>query len=132
MIARKICERRKKEEIVSTQQLVSIIASCFPKKTNKHPARKVFQALRIVINKELDNLILALEASIKYLEVGGKILVISYHSLEDRIAKQFFKKLSINPSFQLITKKPLTPQKEEINNNHQARSAKLRILQKIN
>lgn len=132
MIARKICERRKKEEIVSTQQLVNIIASCFPKKSNKHPARKVFQALRIVINKELDNLILALEASIKYLEVGGKILVISYHSLEDRIAKQFFKKLSINPSFQLITKKPLTPQKEEINNNHQARSAKLRILQKIN
>src|SRR5436305_1575024 len=92
VIARKICYWREKEKIISTQQLVGIIVSCFPKKKNKHPARKVFQALRIFVNNELENLAQVLESAIKYLAVGGRIIVISYHSLEDRIVKRVFKK----------------------------------------
>src|SRR4051812_4970502 len=92
VIARKICYRRQKEKITNSEQLVSIIASCFSQKSNKHPARKVFQALRIFINNELENLTHALEISLKYLAINGRIVVISYHSLEDRIVKQIFKK----------------------------------------
>lgn len=131
MIARKICHRREKEKIVNTQQLVSLVASCFQTKKNKHPARKVFQALRIFINNELVNLPQVLEAASKYLTKDGKIIVISYHSLEDRIVKQLFKKYSLTGNFQIITKKPLTPTSEEIISNHQARSAKMRIIQRI-
>src|SRR6185437_15342784 len=83
VIARKICHWRKKEKIVNSEQLVGIIASCFFRKGNKHPARKVFQALRVFINQELENLSQALEAPFKHLAVGGRIIVISYHSLED-------------------------------------------------
>ncbi|CAI2181146.1 8528_t:CDS:2 [Funneliformis geosporum] len=87
---------------------------------NKHPARKVFQALRIFINQELENLTKALEATFKYLAKEGRIVVISYHSLEDRIVKQTFKKYA-SPHFQIITKKPLIPTRLEIIENHRAR-----------
>jgi 16S rRNA (cytosine1402-N4)-methyltransferase len=110
---------------------VGIVASCFPHKKNKHPARKVFQALRIFINEELENLSQALESAFKCLTVEGKIIVISYHSLEDRIVKQIFKKYNSLGKFQIITKKPLTPQQKEINENHKARSAKMRVIQKL-
>ncbi|CAG8673983.1 12960_t:CDS:2, partial [Ambispora gerdemannii] len=127
-IARKICHWRKKEKITTTQQLVGIIAACFSQKSHKHPARKVFQALRIFINQELENLAQALESALKYLAINGRIIVISYHSLEDRIIKQTFKRYSLAGDFQIITKKPLTPNKEEIKINHQARSAKMRVM----
>jgi 16S rRNA (cytosine1402-N4)-methyltransferase len=129
VIARKICYWRKKEEIVSSEQLVGIIASCFSQKSNKHPARKVFQALRIFINQELENLTQALEVAFKCLAKQGRIIVIGYHSLEDRIVKQIFKKYSSN-NFQIITKKPLTPTQLEIMNNHRARSAKMRVIER--
>ncbi|CAI2184419.1 19982_t:CDS:2 [Funneliformis geosporum] len=119
------------QRIASTQQLVGIVASCFPHKKNKHPARKVFQALRIFINEELENLSQALESAFKCLAVEGKIIVISYHSLEDRIVKQIFKKYNSLGKFQIITKKPLTPEQKEINENHKARSAKMRVIQKL-
>ena len=127
-IAWRICQIRKKKKIVTTQQLVSIIAGCFPCKETKHPARRVFQALRITVNQELVNLSQGLEKALQFLNVGGKIVVISYHSLEDRIVKQIFKKYSKLGNYQILTKKPLTPKAEEVANNHRARSAKMRII----
>jgi len=127
VIARKICYWRKKEKIVNSEQLVGIIASCFSHKTNKHPARKVFQALRIFINNELENMTQALETALRYLAIDGRIVVISYHSLEDRIVKQIFKKYSSH-NFQIITKKPLIPTQKEVQENHRARSAKMRVI----
>ena len=127
VIARKICYWRKKEKIVNSEQLVGIIASCFSQKGNKHPARKVFQALRVFVNQELENLSQALEVAFKHLAREGKIIVISYHSLEDRIVKQIFKKYS-SKYFQIITKKPLIPTPVEVMNNHRARSAKMRVI----
>lgn len=121
----------RKKKIASTQQLVGIVASCFPQKKKKHPARKIFQALRIFVNQELENLSKFLETSIKYLAPEGKIIVISYHSLEDRIVKQLFKKYSSLGNFQIITKKPLIPTQEEIKTNHKSRSAKMRIIQRL-
>ena len=109
------------------------MAACFPTKKKQHPARKVFQALRIYINQELENLSFVLERAFKYLAKGGKIMVLSYHSLEDRIVKQTFKQqCNSNTNFTLITKKPLRPSNEEVNQNHRARSAKMRILTRLN
>ncbi|CAG8835025.1 31564_t:CDS:2, partial [Racocetra persica] len=119
---------RQKEKITTTQQLVSIIIGCFSRKENKHPARRVFQALRIAVNQELINLSQGLEKSLQFLNVGGKAVVISYHSLEDRIVKQIFKKYSEFGNYQILTKKPLIPSEEEIITNHRARSAKMREL----
>jgi 16S rRNA (cytosine1402-N4)-methyltransferase len=126
-IARKICYRREREKITNSDQLVGIVASCFSKKSNKHPARRVFQALRIFVNNELENISQALESAFKLLNNGGKIIVISFHSLEDRIVKQIFKKFS-GEDFQIITKKPLLPTLQEIEGNHRARSAKMRAI----
>ena len=84
--------------------------------------------MRIYINNELENLTQILEVAPKYLAVGGKIVVISYHSLEDRIVKQIFKKYNSLGNYQIITKKPLTPNQEEIKQNHRARSAKMRVI----
>jgi 16S rRNA (cytosine1402-N4)-methyltransferase len=144
IIARKICHHRAKKRITTTQQLISIIASCFLRKSNKHPARRVFQALRIAVNQELINLTCALEIAIQYLGINGKIVVISYHSLEDRIVKQMFrkyakigdciefnKKAKLNlKKFRIITKKPLIPSPAEITHNHRSRSAKMRVLRR--
>lgn len=127
-IARKICYWRVKEKITTTQQLVGIIAACFPQKKNQHPARKIFQALRIFINNELENLTQGLETALKYLAVEGKIIIISYHSLEDRIVKQIFKKHSLLGNYKIITKRPLIPTPQEIESNHRSRSAKMRII----
>jgi 16S rRNA (cytosine1402-N4)-methyltransferase len=142
IIAKKISHRRQKEKISSTQQLVGVIASCFSQKGNRHPARKAFQALRIFVNNELENLTQVLELALKHLAIGGRIIVITYHSLEDRIVKQIFKKhgssaifnssdkLSLS-NFQIITKKPSTPTRQEIRENHRARSAKMRVIVRI-
>lgn len=127
-IARRICQIRRKKKILTTQQLVSIVAGCFPRKETKHPARRIFQALRITVNQELVNLSQGLEKALQFLNVGGKIVVISYHSLEDRIVKQIFKKYSKLGNYQILTKKPLTPGTEEVANNHRARSAKMRVI----
>ncbi|WNE41035.1 MAG: Ribosomal RNA small subunit methyltransferase H [Mycoplasmataceae bacterium] len=127
VIARKICYWRKKEKITNSEQLIGIVASCFPKKSNKHPARKIFQALRIFVNNELENLSQALEDSLGLLNSKGRIVVISFHSLEDRIVKQIFKKVSPK-NFQIITKRPLVPDLREIEINHRARSAKMRVI----
>ncbi|WP_147410057.1 16S rRNA (cytosine(1402)-N(4))-methyltransferase RsmH [endosymbiont GvMRE of Glomus versiforme] len=127
-IAWRICQTRKKEKITTTQQLVSIVASCFSQKSKKHPARRVFQALRIVVNQELINLSQGLETALQKLKSSGRIVVISYHSLEDRIVKQIFKKYNELGHYQILTKKPLIPSFEEITINHRARSAKMRVI----
>lgn len=151
-IALAITERRKTEKIKNTGQLVEIILKAVPKKfqtagqRNKiHPATRVFQALRIAVNDELGNLREVLPQAVNLLKSGGKICVISYHSLEDRIVKQFFKKESIDclcppaapicqcghkASLKIITRGVLRPTEEEVLKNPRARSAKLRLAMK--
>lgn len=120
-IAEKITEARKWKPIENTKQLAEIIS-----KTGSSP-RQTFQAIRIAVNDELGNLEKVLPQAIEILEQGGRLAVISFHSLEDRIVKNFFK----NSSFEILTKKPITPGLEEITKNSRARSAKLRAIIKI-
>ena len=129
IIARKICYWREKERIINSEQLIGIVASCFSKKGKKHPARRIFQALRIFVNNELENLSQALESALNLLNDEGRIVIISFHSLEDRIVKQLFKKIS-EGDFQIVTKKPLVPSSQEILNNNRSRSAKMRVIAK--
>ena len=129
-IAQRIDKNRAKGKITTTQQLVKIIASCQNRKPKKHPAKRVFQALRIAVNQELINLSRALETTFQYLNIGGKVIVISYHSLEDRIVKRMFKKYS-KLGFHILTKKPLTPSAEELAENRRARSAKMRVIARL-
>ncbi|CAG8455211.1 21705_t:CDS:2 [Gigaspora margarita] len=129
-IAQKICQVRTKEKITTTQQLVRIVAGCQEKKSLKHPARRVFQALRIAVNQELNVLAQTVETALQFLKAGGKIIVISYHSLEDRIVKQVFRQHS-KLGFQILTKKPLTASQEEVARNRRARSAKMRVIVRL-
>ncbi|MDD3386599.1 MAG: 16S rRNA (cytosine(1402)-N(4))-methyltransferase RsmH [Candidatus Pacebacteria bacterium] len=125
-IAKKICEERKIRRIKSTLQLVEIIKKIVPY-SKIHPATRTFQALRIKANNELDNIEKVLPQALKALNKGGKLLVISFHSLEDRIVKNFMK----NEGLEIITKKPIIPTEEEIITNPRSRSSKLRIAIKI-
>jgi 16S rRNA (cytosine1402-N4)-methyltransferase len=139
-IAHNIVEDRKSQEI-TTEKLVKIIESSKRKKNHKiHSATKIFQALRIFVNKEISELIYGLINAAKIVEKDGVIAVVTFHSLEDKIVKYFFKSLSENKSIsrympkgnekinllKLIDKKPITPSKKEINQNPPSRSAKLR------
>jgi len=131
-IAREIVEERKKGPIKTTFQLVEIIKRATPRWYHLrkiHPATKVFQALRITVNKELKNLKKALPQALEILDKGGRMAVISFHSLEDKIVKDFFKE-NIS-KIKILTKKPVTPTLEEIKKNPRSRSAKLRVAQKI-
>lgn len=117
-IAQKVIEARSLKPIKNTIQLREII-----NKSGANP-QQTFQAIRIAVNDELNNLSKALPQAVKILESGGRLTIISFHSLEDRIVKNFFK----NPSFTLLTKKPITPDFQEIKNNPRSRSAKLRAI----
>ncbi len=125
-IAEHIVAERQKEPINTTSHLANIIARAIPKKF--HPrkinvATKSFQALRIAVNKELDNLSIFLDTVTKILKPGGRVCIITFHSLEDRLVKWKFKD---NPLLHVLTRKPVRPNSEEIKNNPRARSAKLR------
>lgn len=123
-IARRIVERRPFE---TTTELASAIASAVPRQYRYgriHPATRVFQALRIVVNDELTSLETFLNQAPNWLNPGGRIAVISFHSLEDRIVKNA---LRSSPLLQVLTKKPITPQTDELEQNPRSRSAKLRI-----
>ena len=125
---------RKKERIIGTQQLVDILKRALPKNyDNKriHFATRTFQALRIAVNNELQTIEEGLEQAIKILEPNGKIVVISFHSLEDRIVKNIFREKAKIGELNILTKKPITPCLEEIKNNSRSRSAKLRAAEKI-
>jgi len=137
-IARGIAEARKKAKIENTFDLVKIIEDAVPtaykrRKLPKklHVATRTFQALRIAVNDELGALQMGLEKGFKALKAGGRMSVISFHSLEDRIAKRFYKKMEKEGKAILINKKPIIATKEEIKNNPRARSAKLRILSRL-
>ena len=145
-IAKRIVDVRKSKKIETTLELVDIIKSSVPEKykREKHPARKVFQAIRIEVNKELDVFSSALNQALELLKVNGRICVITFHSLEDKICKERFKKVSdikselkklpvipdsYLPQFKII--KTELPTKEEIENNPRARSAKLRVIERV-
>ncbi|WP_342581122.1 16S rRNA (cytosine(1402)-N(4))-methyltransferase RsmH [Ureibacillus sp. FSL W7-1570] len=148
-IARKIESARKKGPIETTGQLAELIKEAIPasrRRTGGHPAKRVFQAIRIAVNDELGAIEDSLTDAIDLLRVGGRISVITFHSLEDRIVKTIFKEASslpelppglpiipdeFQPVLKIITKKPIVPSKEEIMANNRARSAKLRISEKI-
>jgi 16S rRNA (cytosine1402-N4)-methyltransferase len=128
-IARAIVEQRKIKPITTTRQLAQIVEKLAPKIPTKiHPATKIFQALRIVVNKELENIEIFIKAAINALAPGGRIACISFHSLEDRIVKNTYKKHL--EAIDIITNKPIIASEEEIERNPSARSAKLRIAQK--
>jgi len=133
-IARAIVEERKKKPIKKTFQLVEIIREATPKLYHRqriHFATRTFQALRIAVNDEINNLIKALPQALGLLEKRGRLAVISFHSLEDRIVKNFFKQAKDRGQLAILTKKPLTPSQEEIKFNPRSRSAKLRVAEKI-
>jgi 16S rRNA (cytosine1402-N4)-methyltransferase len=135
-IARFIVRERRKKPIATTGELAEIICRALGKtgrnrKSRIHPATRTFQALRIAVNHELDNLKRLLDSAPPLLKVNGKIAVISYHSLEDRMVKLDFKKNAEAGFYKIMTKKPLTPGREEIAENRRARSAKLRIAEKL-
>ncbi|MCK4667171.1 16S rRNA (cytosine(1402)-N(4))-methyltransferase RsmH [Candidatus Dependentiae bacterium] len=130
-IADLIVRSRKSGKIETSLDLAEIVLKAFPRRRYNriHPATRVFQALRIYVNNELEEFKLALEKSVEILGSGGRIIVISYHSLEDRIVKRFFKSLSPE-NFKILTKKPLRPSLEEIEKNRRSRSAKIRVLER--
>ena len=145
-IAKNIVKEREKGSIDTTLELVDIIKKSMPYKAMRegHPARRSFQAIRIEVNHELDVLKIALESAIKMLNVGGRISVITFHSLEDRIVKDMFNKYSkvdsnlsklpfvpseFEPKYKTVLN--ITPSKEEINENSRARSSRLRVIERI-
>jgi len=133
-VAHVLVEKRQKEPISSTTQLTQVILSAMPPTVFKykiHPATRIFQALRIAVNRELEVLKTGLEKAVNLLSSGGRIGVISFHSLEDRIVKHTFKEFDSRGILKILTKKPITPGKEELEENIASRSGKLRIAEKI-
>lgn len=144
-IATEIARRRKSRSFKTTTELANFIEKLIGRKGHLHPATRVFQALRIEVNHELDVLQSALKQSVEVLRKGGRLAVIAYHSLEDHVVKHFFKdcardfinepdKLTtthLKPTLRIITKKPIVPTEAEISQNPRSRSAKLRVAEKI-
>ena len=134
-IAKAIVDERKKKEIKTTFELVKIIENAVPggyKRQRLHFATRTFQALRIAVNDELGSLEACLKKGFEALSPEGRMSVISFHSLEDRIVKKFFREQTSLGRAKLINKKPILAGEEELKTNPRARSAKLRILEKIN
>ena len=140
-IAKKITEERKKKRILTTFDLVMVIEKAEPAFYRKgrayrqagkiNCATRTFQALRIAVNRELENLENVLPQIVEVLNQNGKVAIISFHSLEDRIVKNFFRDKSREGFLKIITKKPIIAGEEEIKNNPRSRSAKLRVAMKI-
>ncbi|MBT4937450.1 16S rRNA (cytosine(1402)-N(4))-methyltransferase RsmH [Candidatus Peregrinibacteria bacterium] len=146
-IARSIVEKRKIQKFQTTRELAIVIESVIKQKhTSKHPALLTFQALRIAVNDELNALESVLEQSMGLLSLGGRLAVISYHSLEDRMVKHFFRKQARqcicpkesplctchhSPQLNIITKRPIRPTDKEISENPRARSGKMRVAERM-
>lgn len=148
-IARKIEQAREVQPIETTFELVEIIKSAIPmgaRRTGGHPAKKTFQAIRIAVNDELGAVEESLQQALDLLKVNGRISVITFHSLEDRLVKTMFKERSslpdlpaglpvipenMQPDFRLVTRKPITASEIELADNHRAHSAKLRVIERI-
>jgi len=134
IIANEIIKTRKARLIKTTFELVEIIRKAVPGRYRRqkiHFATKTFQALRIAVNDELNNLKKVLPQTIDILKPGGRLVVISFHSLEDRIVKNFLKENFKKGHFKILTKKPVRPEREEVNYNPRSRSARLRAALKI-
>jgi 16S rRNA (cytosine1402-N4)-methyltransferase len=134
-IARYIVRRRQQEPITTTGQLAQVVAAALATPGRKHrsrihPATRTFQALRIAVNHELENLECLLDAAPRLLHKDGYVAIISFHSLEDGLVKRDFKENQSQGVYRILTKKPIVPGDEEIAVNRRARSAKLRIAQK--
>lgn len=121
----------KKRPIMTTFELIRTIEPIISGYKRIHPATKVFQALRIAVNHELEVLDKSLDEAISLLKKGARLLVISYHSLEDRLVKHKFRKWALEELVKIITKKPIRPTLQEVKDNPRARSAKLRVMEKI-
>ena len=145
-IAKLIVEERKSSPIEKTSDLIALIKRAYPERASKHPAKKTFQAIRIEVNRELEVLENAMSKAIELLKVSGRLAIITFHSLEDRIVKNKFKDLATAckcpkdipicvcggvKKFEIITKKPIIPIDDELKNNNRAHSSKLRILERI-
>ena len=145
-IAKLIVEERKSFPIEKTSDLIALIKRAYPERSSKHPAKKTFQAIRIEVNRELEVLENAISKAVELLKVGGRLAIITFHSLEDRIVKNKFKDLATAckcpkdipicvcggvKKFEIITKKPIIPIDDELKNNNRAHSSKLRILERI-
>jgi len=133
-IAREIIEQRKVKPIQNTFQIIEILKKAIPYKYQHqriHFATRTFQSLRIAVNDELNNLKKVLPQAVLILKPGGRLTVISFHSLEDRIIKNFFKERAAAGELKILTKKPIGPGEQEIKNNPRSRSAKLRAAEKI-
>ena len=148
-IAAFIVEARREKPLERTEELVQVIKKAIPagaRKDGPHPAKRTFQAIRIEVNHEMDALKSGLDAAVRWLNPGGRICVISYHSLEDRIVKDMFQSFANRctcppdlpvcmcgkePILKVLTRKPIVPTADEIARNPRARSAKLRVAQKL-
>jgi 16S rRNA (cytosine1402-N4)-methyltransferase len=133
-IARAIVQEREREPLQTTQTLRKIVHSAIPRRFHSRridPATRTFQAFRIRVNEELDNLGKILETGWKVLKRGGRICIISFHSLEDRMVKETFRRLGKEGEMRLLTKKPVTPSEEEKRENPRSRSAKLRCAERV-
>ncbi len=131
-IAKAIFDRRRKQRIETTEDLAQIVLKAKGGRKGKiHPATLTFQALRIAVNKELLAIQTALPKAVELLKPKGRLAVISYHSLEDRLVKHLFRDLAKTDQINLVVKKPIVPSLDEIRNNPRARSAKLRVIEKI-
>ncbi len=148
-IARKIEEARKTQPIRTTGELVELIKEGIPaaaRRKGGHPAKRIFQAIRIAVNDELGSEEESLQQALDVIRVGGRVSVITFHSLEDRLCKTIFKEASslpelppglpvipeeLSPPIKLVTRKPILPSEEELQENNRARSAKLRIAERI-
>ena len=133
-IAKKIIEARKQKSILSTFQLIEIIKEALPlwaRRGRVHFVTKTFQALRIAVNHEFENIEIGLKQIPEVLKKGGRAAVISFHSLEDRIVKNTFRGLKEKRVAEIVAKKPIRPSFEENSQNPRSRSAKLRVIEKI-
>jgi 16S rRNA (cytosine1402-N4)-methyltransferase len=129
-IAKLIVRKRSTTPINTCSELSKLIERIYTRRRRTHPATKTFQALRIEVNDELEQLRAGLDASLKLLRIGGRICVISYHSLEDRIVKRFMVNNARQGMLRVITKKPRIPGADELRSNPSSRSAKLRVAEK--
>jgi 16S rRNA (cytosine1402-N4)-methyltransferase len=127
-VARAIVAERKKAPIITARALADVVAKVVRRRGKTHPATKTFQAIRMEVNKEIERLEAGLEAAINLLAPGGRLGVISFHSLDDRLVKTTFKTTS---GLSVITKKPIRPGRPEVVRNPRSRSAKLRIAEKV-
>lgn len=130
-LVREILRARQKKTIDTCAELAGIISRVLGRSGRTHPATRVFQALRIEVNRELEELTQGLASAVRILKQGGRLCVISYHSLEDRIVKNFIRHSHTAGKVRQLTKKPIVASREEVRNNPSARSAKLRGAERI-